>query len=190
MATVEDWDDYESAGFTRWREVWIHVVDLDLGVETTVWDNATFVLLPRGTLPSARDDLVCPPRSEDIGGDGDRDDHCVHGHQCHDTSEKNGCRWVGSRAMWPSGRPRRWCDPCQRGAELEVPRDRDETWNPPLESCLCLELGPGALLRGEGRPITAAVACWLSTVVSRGSRRRGRATEMDFSGRASGRWRC
>lgn len=26
--------------FTRWREVWIHLVDLDLGVETTAWDNA------------------------------------------------------------------------------------------------------------------------------------------------------
>lgn len=39
-ATVEAWDGYESAVFTRWRELWIHLVDLDLGVETTAWGNA------------------------------------------------------------------------------------------------------------------------------------------------------
>lgn len=37
-AGVEDWsDDFATAVFTRWREVWIHLVDLDLGVRPADW---------------------------------------------------------------------------------------------------------------------------------------------------------
>lgn len=39
-AAVEDWHVYEGAVFTRLREVWIHLVDLDVGVEPTEWDDA------------------------------------------------------------------------------------------------------------------------------------------------------
>lgn len=39
-STVEDWSSYESNVFTRWRELWIHAVDLDVGVEPTAWEDA------------------------------------------------------------------------------------------------------------------------------------------------------
>lgn len=36
-ASVEDWTDLAPAVFTRWREVWIHLVDLDVGISPADW---------------------------------------------------------------------------------------------------------------------------------------------------------
>lgn len=39
-STVRSWDAYESTVFTRWRELQIHLVDLDVGIERAEWDAA------------------------------------------------------------------------------------------------------------------------------------------------------
>ncbi|MCS7478608.1 maleylpyruvate isomerase family mycothiol-dependent enzyme [Umezawaea endophytica] len=36
-AGVEDWTGFDSAVEIRWREVWIHLVDLDVGVRPKAW---------------------------------------------------------------------------------------------------------------------------------------------------------
>lgn len=38
-ARVQHWNAYESTVFTRWRELLVHLVDLDAGVERTEWDD-------------------------------------------------------------------------------------------------------------------------------------------------------
>ncbi|GAB3928746.1 maleylpyruvate isomerase [Microlunatus endophyticus] len=39
-STVQDWDAYETTVFTRWRELLVHLVDLDVGVERTEWEDS------------------------------------------------------------------------------------------------------------------------------------------------------
>lgn len=71
-AGVADWDapvaggavDLVPAVFTRWREVWIHLVDLDLGVRPADWGvdlacHVVDVLVPR--LPEG-----CAVRADDV----------------------------------------------------------------------------------------------------------------------------
>ncbi|MEW2504669.1 maleylpyruvate isomerase family mycothiol-dependent enzyme [Amycolatopsis sp. CA-161197] len=60
---VEDWPAFIPAVYTRWREVWIHLVDLDIGVGPDDWDvdfacHAVDLLrtrIPAGTSMTATD---------------------------------------------------------------------------------------------------------------------------------------